>query len=182
MAVALTACSQTVDFDIRIVGTIDLDQELGDALGSDSLTVDVPGGVTVPLQFSHQVDLLTLDDAFSSLVGDGEVQLLSVRYEVTENTATVIVPSLRLSIAPGSTDVLDNSVLVGRLPAIQPGALSKETELPWVPGGREEFESAMNEYYFSSFFSGSMTLREGVVVPSGAVRVEVVVTARTITQ
>ena len=179
----LTGCSQTVDFDIRIVGTVDLDQELSSALGEGTHVVDVPGGVTVPLEFSHQVDLLNLDSSFSSLLAGGsEVRLLSVQYEVTENTATTIVPSLRFSVAPGITNQLDASVLVGRLPAIQPGDVSKGAEIPWAPGGRDQLETVMNSFVFTSFFSGSLTLREGSVVPTGAVRIELLVTARTITE
>ena len=182
-AFLLTACSQTVDFDIRIVGTVDLDAELASALGAGTHVVDIPGGVVVPLEFSHEVDLLNLDSAFSSLLAGGsEVRLLAVRYEITENTASAIVPSLRFSVAPGITSNLDMSVLVGRLPAIQPGAVSKEAEIPWVPGGREHLETAMNSYVFTSFFSGSLTLREGALVPTGAVRIEILVTARTITE
>ncbi len=183
LAAVLSACSQTVDFDVRIRTVIDISDEFERALGAEATVVNVPGGVVVPIQVDRRIDLFDLDSSFASILsGSSEVRILSVTYQVTENTVSTIVPSLRVSVAPGFTDQLNESVMIASLPAFQPETTTKETEIPWVPGGREELETAMNAYAFTSFLSGSFTLREGTPIPSGSLVVDVLVTARTIVE
>lgn len=178
-ALLLSGCSQTVDFDVRVVGTIDLDEQVGGALGNTA-TVDIPGGVVVPLQVSHRVSLLELDDQFAGLLaGSDDIQLLSVQYELTDNSADIIVPGLRVSVVEGVSDQLQESLLIARLPAFQPDQTTTSlAAVPWVPQGRSHLDAALDRMLFTTFFSGELTLREGQQVPTGSLQVELLITAR----
>jgi hypothetical protein len=181
LASTLAACSQTIDFDVRMRETVEWSEILGDQIPDGATTVDVPGGLQVEFSLGQVVDIQELDDSLTALMGDGAaVRVLNARYEIPENTSSAAVPALRLSVANGATDQIGDSGVVARLPELGAGEVTEEDEaVPWAPQGRQILESVFAEDHFSYFVSGSVFLPTGTPVPTGSVNIDVIVMART---
>lgn len=180
LATGLGACSQTIDFDVRVRETVEWAEILGDQLPEGAATVDVPGGLQVEFSLGQVVDIQELDDSLTALMGDGAaVRVLNARYEIPENTSSSVIPALRLSVAGGATDQIGDSGVVARLPELGAGQVTEDEAVPWAPQGRQILESVFAEDHFSYFVSGSVFLPTGTPVPTGSVDIDVIVMART---
>ncbi len=173
-----TACSQSIDFDVRVHETFDWAEIIDGQLPPEATTVEVPGGLELAFSLGQHIDLIELDGSLGSVLEGGSLHILAARYQVPENTSSHAVPSFRLSIADGTTDQLQESRMVARLPAIPAGDTDVDVPVPWAPDGRQSLEAAMAINEFSYFVSGVAFLEEGSPVPTGTVSIDLIVTAR----
>ena len=174
----LPACSQSVDFDVRVSEAFAWHEILSGQLPEDATVVEVPGGVELSFSLGQVIDLDELNEALSGVLQDGGIQLLAASYQVPENSSSHGIPSFRVSIAEGRTDHLEETRLLARLPSIPPGESDVDVPLPWAPDGRESLEHAMQSDEFSYFISGTVFLPEGSPVPTGEVVLDLLVTGR----
>ncbi|MCA9565396.1 MAG: hypothetical protein KC561_17985 [Myxococcales bacterium] len=180
---AVAGCTQTVDFDVKVIQTIDMDDLVAPYVQSSTSTINIPGGVEIPISAGEVTNLSELDNSFSAILGDGsEIELLSIQYQVISNTSNTSMPSLRLSAAPMATAGFEDSVLVARLPVIPPRTRSEIGEVPWVPQGRDTMEEAMQALVFTTFTSGTLVLEEGDPVPTGELEIHLTISARTVSK
>jgi hypothetical protein len=99
------------------------------------------------------------------------VTIDQVAFSVSDNTLNVPSPPLTLSVAPAGVMSIGgrDAVVVGRIPALEPGQTVGAQEIELTPIGQNVLSERMREYQtpFNLVVGSTVELRAGEQVPSG---------------
>ena len=170
----LAACSQSEHFEIQMTARIDFGALMAGV--TDAEVVETPGGLRIPIELSQEIDLIQSSPSGVSLILDGGlVDIQSIRYAITSNTATVDLP--RLLFLGDHREELSAAQAFGV--AVMPGGDAESTQLfgdpVWLAVGPDRLAYLIRKVRFHAFLTGFLDLDAGDDVPTGVVDVALII-------
>lgn len=139
--------------------------------------------LTLFVSLYQGVDLLDEKPELQSIDDEPliEVEIDNINYEVITNSLTVATPEMGVWAAPSNVMVPGDpgSKRVGSVPSVPAGATLPETAMTFDANGKANLAEFMGSYMtpFNIVVGSGITLRQGDMVPQGAMTVQVSIAA-----